>query len=202
VFDIAVTDEVVAHAVAAVGEGKFGNRGIADGNRVQQITGLIGQTVVHDLFRVPRPKDRGRADGGVDFVLDGMSVDVKTMGRVVRPLPNYVNNFSGLQLRRPAEAFVFCSLNRQNRVLTVCGWTTLIDLLECAKLNPAGSTCRRANGSTFVAKANLYQISNLALYPSPTFDDLLSLMQLQAALFAEARRRGRYSGAQEYAKAA
>jgi hypothetical protein len=192
-FDVQVSQEVVEYARGLVGEGNYGRRGIADGTCEQQIIGLIGQTVVHDLFGVPRPRNRGRADGGVDFVFQGLAVDVKTMGRNVPPRPDYANNFQALQEQFPTDVFIFCSLNKKTLVLTICGWTNKSELLETATLHPAGTRQVRTDGTAFRVRADLYEISNRDLYEADTLDVFVFLLEWQASLAAreQAREGGR-----------
>lgn len=182
-FHLPVRSEVRHYAQSLLRGRGFGNRGRADGTPEQQLTGLIGQTLVHDLFRVPRPVDLGRSDRGVDFVLHGVTIDVKTMGRRHAPLPEYTNNYQAIQRVATADVILFCSHNRTVDVLTVCGWMPGPELFEKATFRPAGSQFTRQDGTTFTGRDDLYVIANGDLRPAK------SLRQLDAVLreFAAAR---------------
>ncbi len=201
-FHVAVTQDVIEHARTAVGEGRFGRRGFADGSVSEQVTGLIGQTVVMDLFGLPRPNDSGQSDGGVDFVFEGMSIDVKTVGRNVPVRTDYVNNLQAAQIHFPTDAYIFCSLNRRSNVLTVCGWTTKIEFLENAAFYRAGTRRMRSNGTGFPLKADLYEILNDALLNPTSFEILVATLEMQAGLFAAWRERQASAGPGELAWAA
>jgi hypothetical protein len=85
------------------------------------------------------------------------------MGRNGPPRPDYVNNFVALQRQFATDVLLFCSFNKQTRILTVCGWIEKEEFLRRASLFPAGTVRIRADGTTFLAKADLYEIENRAL---------------------------------------
>ena len=72
------------------------NRGVADGSRIEQYIGLLGEMKAHQLFKIPFEFSKG-FDGGYDMEINGLKADVKTMGRNVDMKPDYVHNFNGLQ---------------------------------------------------------------------------------------------------------
>ena len=49
-FKILVKEEISKHCIDQVERFNFGNRGIADGNKREQLTGIIGESVLKDLF--------------------------------------------------------------------------------------------------------------------------------------------------------
>lgn len=171
-FDVQVSPETKDYAAQIVGAGRFGRRGVADGNREEQVTGLTGQIVITDLFEAERPADTGGSDGGTDLEFEGVSIDVKTMGRNCRPRLDYVNNFVALQSHFPTDVLLFCSLNKRSDTLTVCGWIRKEEFLRQASFYPKGSTRTRGDGSTFVTRADLYEIANNALHRPATLNQL------------------------------
>ena len=66
-------------------------------------------------------------------------------------------------MRYKATHFIFCSLNKKTRVLTVCGWASKKEILDKAEFFVEGFTRRRSDGTSFVTKASLYEIKNSAL---------------------------------------
>lgn len=172
-FDLKVSGEVIDYARKVVGNGNFGRRSYANGTVHKQVTGLIGQTAIHDLFEVPRPQDHGQADGGEDFTFLDLAVDVKTMGRTVPAKPWHVNNFLAVQQRSPTDVLLFTSYNQPALVLTVCGWMPKDAFLEAATLYPAGSVRHRTDGSTFRLQADTYEIANHALHSPSNFHELV-----------------------------
>lgn len=175
-FDIAVTEEVVEYAKGVLTKHNFGRRGVGDGSRDEQLTGLVGQLVIQDLFDYPRTDGSSGPDGGVDLVFHGLTIDVKTMGRRSRPRPHYTNNYPVLQAHFPTRIILFCSLDRRRDILTVCGWIFKDVLLRIAEQIPAGTLRFRENGTSFLTKSDLYEIQNSSLY-NPR-----SLTQLQDVL--------------------
>lgn len=171
-FDVVVSQDVIEYARCLVARGDFGHRGRADGSREQQLTGLIGQTVVHDLFGVERPTYGERSDGGVDLVFAGIRMDVKTTGRNVRPQPHYVSSLLRVQVRSRAEALLFCSLNKRQRVLTICGWMGKGEFLKRANLYARGTLRVRDDGTSFVTKAAQYEMRNSDLNAADCLDAL------------------------------
>lgn len=178
-FDVAVATDVLDYARQVLADYNFGRRRVANGSRQEQLTGLVGELVVQDLFGYPRTDGSSGPDGGMDLVFHGLTIDVKTMRRDAPARPEYVNNFSALQTRSPSRALIFCSLNWNRRVLTVCGWMLKDLFFRVADFHPKGAMRRRTNGTHFRAEADLYEIKNRDLYSPRTLqalhDDLLSI---------------------------
>jgi len=59
----------------------FGHRYTANGNYEQQLTGIIGQSVVMEIFGLGFIDGSSGFDHGVDIYFEGLKIDVKTMGR-------------------------------------------------------------------------------------------------------------------------
>ena len=159
-FDIYVSSEIISYVENLIQNYNFGQRGFADGNSEEQKTGIIGQTVVQELFNKGRPSGGGGFDNGIDFVFDDKKIDVKTMGRTVKPEMNFVNNFIGLQKDYKTDIIIFCSFNKNNNQLTICGWITKNNFFNKAKLYPQGTKRFRRDGTFFFTKADLYELEN------------------------------------------
>lgn len=134
-------------------------RGVADGSKEEQLTGLIGEAMVKQAFNF-KPLFSEGYDGGYDLELGGVKIDVKTMGRNVYPKLYYVNNFIALQEHFDCDVYVFCSLNRVANVLTICGWVTKEQLFDRGNKYKKGESRRRSDGSSFILKADTYEIEN------------------------------------------
>lgn len=169
---VPIEDNFIKHAVWLVDNVNYGQRGEADGDKRQQVRGMLGQCIVMDMLGYDLPQITQGHDGGVDFVYDGLKVDVKTMGRQCDPRPDYVNNVIGLQTHFPVDAYVFCSINRKAITLTVCGWIEKEDFMRLADYTPKGGTRVRADGTTFETKAHLYEIANSKIYDVNSINDL------------------------------
>lgn len=157
--------------------------GEADGNKKQQVRGLIGQCMVMDSLGFDLPKISHEHDGGIDLNYHGLTIDVKTMGRNCDPKPEFVNNVIGLQTHFNVDAYIFCSLNREDVSLTICGWILKKEFLKRAFFTPKNGQRTRSDGTKFETKADLYEIENNRLNDVVSIDDLkLQLKQIKSIL--------------------
>lgn len=140
----------------------IGRRSKANGNKIEQYVGLLGECTVKWHLGIDY-KLKDEFDNGVDFIYNKKKFDVKTMGRKVYPKSNYVNNFISYQKDFDCDAYIFCSLNKINYDLTICGWVTKKELLQRAIIYEEGSIRKRADGTTFKLKAPTYEIKNTEL---------------------------------------
>ena len=136
-----------------------GNRGEADGLRIHQYIGLLGEMKVHQAFKMPFTFSDG-FDGGFDMEINGLKADVKTMGRNVNMKPDYVHNFSGLQKHFKCDLYIFTSLNKKTSEVTICGWVTKEELFEKSEKFKKGTKRYRDNGTVTVLKCTTYEIKN------------------------------------------
>ena len=120
-FKIKVSNAIIDYARNLLVDHNFGNRGIADGNVHEQLTGLIGQCTIQTLFHVDLLTGAGGFDHGKDLEFAGLAIDVKTMGRTTDVKDYYVNNFIALQKDYPTDAYIFCSYYEVKKELTVVG---------------------------------------------------------------------------------
>ncbi|KGG81215.1 hypothetical protein Y919_01525 [Caloranaerobacter azorensis H53214] len=172
-IDYKVTDEQIKYAKDLVHSCNFGQRGRGDGNREQQFVGILGQTVVADLLNLERPKGGEGFDGGYDIEINNKKVDIKTMGRTVPMQEHYVHNFIGYQAKYNVDYLIFCSFNKTNNILTICGYISKSDLLEKAKFYEEGTIRTRDNGTSFRTKAPLYEICQKNLHSIDCIKDIL-----------------------------
>ena len=121
-FDVKVTEEQLRYAADMVERFNFGQRGRGDGNKREQLTDILGQTVFADLINAERPNGATGFDGGKDFEINHKRVDIKTMTRSVPMRPDFVHNFVGYQKGYPVDYYVFASFNKTKEILTVCGY--------------------------------------------------------------------------------
>ena len=173
-IDIRVTEEQKAYASDMVARYNFGRRGYGDGNQKEQLTGIIGQTVLADVLGLDRPNGAGGFDNGVDFVINGRKVDIKTMSRTVPVRDHYVHNFIGYQMRYNVDFYIFASYNTRTGVLSICGFVSKEEFLERAKLYNKGDLRYRDDGTSFPTKAPLYEIRQSDLNQVATLHDLRS----------------------------
>jgi len=160
-FCFRVPDDVVEASKEYAFQHNLGNRGdCSDGNKEQQLIGIIGQNSINFLMGKPMMAENFGFDGGIDCNIFGLNFDVKTMGRMVEPKIDFVNNLIESQTSFSPDAYLFLSLNKSNYILTICGWLPKRELQEKAILHKRGATRIRADGASFQMKADTYEIPN------------------------------------------
>jgi len=162
-INIAIKDEIVFHCRNVLKKTNFGKRGVADGDASEQLRGIVGQSVVQNLLGLPLVQNSNGFDGGIDFTYKDKTYDVKTMGRNCAPKPYYVNNLIGLQDKYKVDRYIFCSLNRNSMILTICGWIDKNDFLKQASFYKKGTVRTRSDNTSFETKADLYELENKKL---------------------------------------
>ena len=174
-FCFRVPDEVIEASKGYAFQHNLGNRGDgSDGTKEQQLVGIIGQNAISFLMGNNMMTGNLGFDGGVDCDIFGLNFDVKTMGRMVEPKIDFVNNLIESQTSFNPDAYLFLSLNKSNYILTICGWLPKSELQERATLYKKGATRIRADGTSFQMKANTYEISNRNLrHKSKSWQELM-----------------------------
>jgi hypothetical protein len=178
-FSIKVDTALLEHCQEMVQTHNFGHRHTANGNKEQQLTGIIGQSVIMNAFGLGFVDGKAGFDNGVDLVINGKKIDVKTMGRTTDVKPSYTNNFLRLQDYFETELYIFCSYHKLKKELTLCGWIDKSNFVIKRKLFPKGSTRTRTNGTTFTTFADLYEIDNVHLNDISSFEDLKLQLEIK-----------------------
>lgn len=171
-FTVKVENKLIEHCKAVVDKHDFGQRYTANGSKQQQLTGIIGQSVVMSLFNLGYVDGKSGFDDGVDFIFANKTVDVKTMGRTTDVNKGYTNNFLKLQDYFKTEVYIFCSYHKIKQELTICGWITKDDLILKRSFYPKGSTRTRLDKTNFKTFSDLYEIDNIHLNDIKSLQDL------------------------------
>lgn len=171
-FNIEVPDLIIEYCRRQVQLYNFGKRSSANGTKEQQLTGLIGESIVRTLFEKSLPDGSKGFDGGYDLVIYGKRFDVKTMGRKTDFKSYYVNNFISSQAEYECDAYIFCSLNIINGILTVIGWISKEEFSRFRKFYPKGTLRVRSDGSMFETFADMYEIDSYDLMRSSNLNEL------------------------------
>jgi hypothetical protein len=160
-FTVVVPKSVIEISEHFVENNNLGHRpDNTNGNKEQQMVGVIGQNMMAMALNEPFMKPSTAHDGGVDFVIAGKKIDIKTMGRTVTPTLKYVNNLIASQTKFDVDGYVFSSLNTSNSKLTICGWLPKVSFLFFAKFYEKGTIRERTNNTSFELKADTYEIEN------------------------------------------
>lgn len=172
-FNVKVSKDIIEYSQEQVKKYNFGQRSHANGNKEEQTTGVIGQCVVMGMFGAGLVDGSTGFDNGIDIDLNGIGIDVKTMGRTCYPSLEFTNNLMGSQVKYDGtDAYIFCSYHKTEEVLTVCGWIPKSDALKVARHFPKGAIRTRTDGTTFPTKAEMYEIDNKDLYRADSVEDL------------------------------
>lgn len=136
----------------------FGRRGFDDGNKVQQLHGIIAQNSIALAFGFPFVSMSDMWDGGFDFKLMHEKIDVKSVSRTVAPQPHYEARVISDQLRYDVQIYLFTSYNHRRNELTICGWLTKDLFMQRARRYKRGDVITRDDGSSFVCRLDTHQI--------------------------------------------
>lgn len=164
-IDIPIKHSIKLRTWREINKYNFGQRGYADGNKEEQYTGILGQNVVCDYYNKPMANGKDGFDGGVDIRIEGKRIDVKTMGRKGPVRLGYTNNFLAAQDGYDTDIYLFCSINKTNSILTMCGWVTQEQFKNRRVFHKEGSIRVRRDGTAIKVKSNLYEIDNDMLNP-------------------------------------
>lgn len=171
-FTLKPESQLIAHCQELVKSNNFGNRYTANGNEEQQLTGIIGQSVIMDAFGLGYVTGSGGFDHGVDLVINHKKVDVKTMGRTTDVKRRYTNNFLKLQDYFETDVYIFCSYHKLKQEVTICGWISKADFIVKRTFYPKGSKRTRSDGSSFSTFSDLFEIDNSQLNDVKSIEDL------------------------------
>tara|TARA_Y100000310_G_C20124929_1_gene553192 strand:- start:25 stop:549 length:525 start_codon:yes stop_codon:yes gene_type:complete len=138
-------------------------RGRFDGNKENQLLGLIAEFEIHNLLLGHYPEFKSGFDNGVDIIYKGKSIDVKCMGRNVYVKMDYVNNFLECQLKYNCDVLIFASINKEENCLQICGWIYKKDIPKKSILYEKGERRYRTDGTYFTLQENTYEITNYNL---------------------------------------
>ena len=171
-FTIKVDEHIIKHCKNQVDQHNFGKRYTGNGNKEQQLTGIIGQSVMMSLFNQGLVDGESGFDNGIDITYDNKKIDVKTMGRTTNVRNNFTNNFLKLQDYLETEIYIFCSYHTQKKELTVCGVIDKNTFIKKRNYFPKGSVRTRDNKTSFETFEDLYEIDNTDLFNVDNIDHL------------------------------
>lgn len=184
-FKVKVNQNIIEYCKDQVDKYNFGKRSSANGNKEQQLTGIIGQSVVMNLFGLGNVNGEDGFDDGVDILYNNKKIDVKTMGRQTDVKQNYTNNFLKLQDHYSTEIYIFCSYHKTKEELTICGWIDKTDFINKRRYYPKGTERKRFDGTTFETFADLYEIDNKDLNQVNNIDELKQQLKTKTMITYE-----------------
>lgn len=170
-FDTRITPEQREYAYRLCKKTNFGHRGKFDGNFERQYTGILGEVVMADCMGFDRPDGKGGFDNGIDFVILDKNIDLKTMGRTTEVRLYYVNNLIASQTAYQTDYYLFSSINKLTKVMTVIGYIKKENLDKYLKEEGVERT--RSDQTTFNTKTAMYEIPNKDLIQVRSWNDVV-----------------------------
>jgi len=171
-FKVKVNQDIIQYCKNQVDKYNFGKRSSANGNKEQQLTGIIGQSVVMNLFGLGNVNGEDGFDDGVDILYNNKKIDVKTMGRNVDAKMKYVNNFLSCQLKYDCDVLIFVSINKQENTFQICGWIEKKNLHRKSIFYEKGERRYRDDGTYFQLESDTYEIYNYNLIDMKYLDEI------------------------------
>lgn len=170
-FTIPVNQGLIEYSKYLLRRADFGEGAMwRKGNPEEQLTGLIGESVIRNIFNKPLISPEDGCDEGFDLTINDYTYDVKTMGRIIDPRLEFVNNLIKDQVSRKTDRYIFCSLNKTTFNLTICGWIEKPIFLAKAKLYKKNERRYRTDGTFFETKADLLELENYDLNTSESLE--------------------------------
>ena len=142
------------------------NRGVYDGDKEKQYTGLVGALETPNLLLGYYPdlhKKQNGFDGGVDIRYDDKTIDVKTMGRNFYTKYDWTNNFPKIQEHYMCDILLFNSINKKTSYIEFCGWIWKDELKEKGTLHNKGTIRDRGLNDRMSVVTDNYEIDNIDL---------------------------------------
>jgi len=157
-INLKLDNYIIEYSKTLIKNNNFGKRGYDDGNKKEQLIGIIAENTVKNYLGLELLNPKGY-DEGFDLIYNGMLTDIKSMSRNVYPKYYYVNNLFDVQLKHKAEAFIFTSLNIKEKVLSICGWITKKEFKKKAIFYSKG-TQRIRGKENFKLRSDNWEIEN------------------------------------------
>ena len=153
----------------------LGQRKEANGDKFMQRTGMIAQEIISEYLDVDQPKTDGY-DNGIDFQLNGANVDIKCMGRETTIEYDWVHNLIKSQYdnkNSKTDYYLFCSLDRKDSILQVCGYVQKSLIPKCADFIKKGDERINRSGHKITVRADMFEINQEVLCAINDLDDLI-----------------------------
>jgi hypothetical protein len=172
-FTVQVATGTLSWCQSILTSNNLGHRKDGNGTSLEQLTGVVGQQVVMDIFGVGLINEKMGFDGGVDFTYNHNTVDVKVVGRTVYPKPHYSVEVVEQQIKYDVDVYIFCSFHKVKNDLTVCGWMTKHEFLKKARHFRRGEEMSRDDGTKFNLRNGKYECCVSDLHSPENESDLV-----------------------------
>ena len=155
-----VSQELIDYCNKAVDKNNLGLREDqkTNGKRRHQFSGLLGENVVRKILGFEYVDGSEGFDGGFDVLFMNKKIDVKTRRKPFEPEPTDYFDIPIIQLNYQNHAYIFCSHNFKEDIVSIVGWIYKDDFVKNATLFKKGTKYTYEDGTTFVARYDSYRI--------------------------------------------
>ena len=138
-FVVQVPDFLIRLSQEFCANQKLGKRNDgSDGRPDHQLRGVICQNAILFGLGLPLMESSTDHDGGVDLILDGVKIDIKST-RILGPIKrHHLHQVPEAQLKFDVDVYIFCALDDEQMKLSITGWLTKKQFLHKAIVNKAG----------------------------------------------------------------
>ena len=174
-FHVNPTDEQIRHAVWIASDPNF-NHHVFGGEFKHKYHGFLTQTIMADLLGVPRPIPGN--DGGHDFVVGGVSVDLKTIVGTVPRKSTWPHNLALVQYRKhDVDVYMLASINSEDGIVAFDGYIPKREIKVDEWLFVKGTKRPQANGKSMTTTCDTIEIPASAVHGIRSIKDFVDAMQ-------------------------
>jgi thioredoxin-related protein len=139
----------------------MGNRGKNDGEYFERLFGILGQIIVCDLLKQPRPTDLIKPDELFDIEIKGKKYDIKVRTTNFQNKSYYWNSVAEHQIKYNVDGYIFVVYEKEQGIFEIVGYMYKEEFLKKAERHEPKD---RSN-----LNFNAYEIQDNKLY---SFEDL------------------------------
>jgi len=114
---------------------EFGHERKNSGDYFERLFGLLGQIIVCDIFKKPRPTDITKCDGFSDIEIKEINYDIKTRRINVPNKKEYWNSVQSEQMNFKVGGYIFVVYRQDKGLFQIVGWIHKKEFLEKGKFH-------------------------------------------------------------------
>lgn len=120
------------------------------------LTGALGEVIVADYFKAKGYTVEEKANFDYDLIINGFTVDVKTIKTKSTPSPNFIAQVQAFNTKQKTNYYFFCYLLADYSKVFIAGYLKKEQFFKVAKFFPAGSDNPLSYNKSFRFKADSY----------------------------------------------
>lgn len=146
------------HGWYLVNHNNYGKRDADNGNKTDQLVGMVAQCAIMDLLGYELPPVITESDCGIDLVYKGIKIDIKANAYNGNPKPSYFANVFAAQKNYQTDVYIFSVVHKHNRTLTITGWIDKAEFFSKANIRKKGDTITTSSGNTLILRSTDYAV--------------------------------------------